>query len=155
MELVPSLNEFFDAALEDLTCDPKTRSYIVGVFTKYGKTAFDLPNESITLTFFQAKQRQDFATYQSLGDWVFFTRAAFPEHLASASDDYYLTVGQISYWSCYRLIKRQWQLFEELADDFARLESEARELIATASLPTALHPDTQPLHSELYRPPGT
>jgi hypothetical protein len=140
METVSSLNAFFDTALAELSCDPKTRSYIVSIFVKYGKTSFDLPNESITMTFFHAKQNQDFATFQSLGDWMFFCRVEFPEHLVSASDDFYLTVGQMSYLSCYKLLKRQWLLYQEMSDRFIELENETRELLTTATAPS----DTTP-----------
>ena len=140
MDRVSSVNDFFDDALQDLSCDPKTRAYVVSIFTKFAKTPFDLPSQSITLTYFQAKQNQDFAIYQSLGDWIFFCRVEFPDHLTSfASDDYCLTVGRLSYLSCYRLLKRQWLLYQELADRFIELENEARELLTTA-----LPKDTQP-----------
>src|SRR5208282_6593843 len=107
MEIVSNIGKFFDEKLEDLPCDPKTRAYVVSVFTKFSKVSYDLPNDSITLTFYEAKRKHDFATYQALGDWILFCRVEFPEHLCNASSDYYLTVGRLSYLSCYRLINRQ------------------------------------------------
>jgi hypothetical protein len=130
MEMVHSLDKFFDNALGDLSCDPKTRAYVVSIFTKFAKTPYDLPSDSITLTFFEAKRKQEFATYQSLGDWIFFCRVEFPETLRHASEDFYLTIGQLSYYSCYRLLNRQWQCYEELADRWELLEDEARELLS-------------------------
>lgn len=129
METVPSLDQFFSDALGDLSCDDKTRAYVVSIFTKFAKTPYDLPSNSITLTFYEAKRKQEFATYQSLGDWIFFCRVEFPEHLQQASQDFYLTVGQLSYYSCYRLLKRQWKCYEELADRFEHLEEETRNLL--------------------------
>jgi hypothetical protein len=130
METFPSLDKFFTTALSDLSCDDRTRAYVVSIFTKFAKVPYDLPSDSITLTFYEAKRKQEFATYQSLGDWIFFCRVEFPENLQQASQDFYLTVGQLSYYSCYRLLKRQWRLYEEMADRFETLENETRYLLA-------------------------
>jgi hypothetical protein len=129
MEIVLDIRKFFEEALEDLTCDPKTRAYVVSVFTKFSKVSCDLPSESITLTFYEAKRKHDFATYQALGDWILFCRTEFPEHLHNASDDYYLAVGRLSYYSCYRLINKQWIVYEEIADRLDDVSNEARELL--------------------------
>ncbi len=129
METVSSLDKFFTTVLEDLPCDPKTRAYIVSIFTKYKTSEFDMSDRSITMIFNEARMKHDFLTYQSLGDWLFFCRVEFPDHLCYASDDYYVSIGRLSYYACYRLINRQWQLFERLADEFEVLEEETRKRI--------------------------
>ena len=138
METFTTLGKFFGDTFSELDCDVKTRAYIVSIFAKYTSSTYDLSDDSITLTFFRARQNQDFLTYQTLGDWIFFAKVEFPEHLRHASEDYYTTVAQMSYYSCYRLINRQWKLFEELADRLDELENEARYLLTQSNVPIPL-----------------
>lgn len=121
-----NLNRFFEEVLSDLECQDITRIYITSIYGKYKTTEFDLSRESITWMFAQARNKQDFLTYQNLGDWIFFSNTLAPEHLRFASKDYYDTVARLSYYSCYKLINRQWKLFEELSDNFPTLESQVR-----------------------------
>lgn len=117
---------FFSELLNDLDCQHDTRAYIIGIYEKYKNAQFDLSKDSITLQFAQGRKKQDFLTYQNLGDWIFFSNTIAPEHLRHASKDYYDTVARCSYYSCYRLINRQWKLFEELADNFLVLEEQVK-----------------------------
>ncbi len=123
------LSKFFEGILSDLNCNYDTRSYICGIFTKYKTSQFDLSKDSITLLYCQAKEKQDFLTYQTLGDWIFFSNSFAPDHLTDASPDYYRTVAQLSYYSCYKLINKQWKCFEELADRFPYLEKQTTNLL--------------------------
>jgi hypothetical protein len=124
-----NISSFFDELLSDLNCQRDTKAYIVSIYGKYKTAEFDLSKDSVTLQFAQARSNQDFLTYQNLGDWIFFANTLAPQHLQNASKDYYDTVARLSYYSCYRLINRQWKLFEELADDFIRLESQVKKLL--------------------------
>jgi len=78
------------------------------------------------LLFAQARNKQDFLTYQNLGDWIFFANTIAPKHLQFASKDYYDTIARLSYYSCYKIINREWKLFEELADNFIILEEQVK-----------------------------
>lgn len=129
METYQNLNKFFEEVLSGLHCRPDTRAYIVSIFSKYRNSEFDLSKDSLTTTFSHARETQDFASFQNLGDWIFFSRTFAQGHLRFASEDYYRTLAQLSYYSCYRLIKCQWILFEELADNFEKIEKEARSII--------------------------
>jgi len=122
-----NLTSFFDELLIDMECQRDTKAYIVSIYTKYKTAEFDLSKDSVTLLYAQGRTKQDFLTYQNLGDWIFFANTMAPEHLRNASKDYYDTVARLSYYSCYRLINRQWKLFEELADNFLVLEKEVKE----------------------------
>lgn|SRR5574337_163806 len=122
-----NISSFFDELLSDLQCQNDTKAYIVSIYGKYKTAEFDLSKDSITLLFAQARNKQDFLTYQNLGDWIFFANTIAPRHLQFASKDYYDTVARLSYYSCYKLINKQWKLFEELADDFLNLETQVRE----------------------------
>lgn len=129
MEIVGSLADFFDGAFADLSCDDKTRAYITNLFTTFKQTQNDFSNQSITLLYIRAKEKQDFVSYQMLGDWIFFAGAWYPEHLTDASEDYYAAIGSLSYWRCHKLLNRQWHLFERLSDEFSELSFETRKLI--------------------------
>lgn len=121
-----NLNSFFEELLADIKCQPTTRIYITSIYGKYKTAQFDLSKDSVTILFAQARSNQDFLTYQNLGDWIFFANTLAPSHLHHASKDYYDTIARLSYYSCYRLIDKQWKLFEELADDFNTLESQVK-----------------------------
>lgn len=127
MEIIrDNITQYFDELLIDLDCQRDTKAYIISIYTKYKSARFDLSKDSITLRFAQARSNQDFLTYQNLGDWIFFANTIAPNHLRFASKDYYDTVARMSYYSCYKLINRQWKLFEELSDNFNVLESQVK-----------------------------
>ena len=124
---------FFDELLIDLECQRDTKAYIVSIYGKYKSAEFDLSKDSVTLLFAQARSKQDFLTYQNLGDWIFFANTLAPSHLRFASKDYYDTVARLSYYSCYKLINNQWKLFEELADNFLILEQQVKNRLNSVS----------------------
>jgi hypothetical protein len=121
-----NINSFFEELLSDLKCQTTTRIYITSIYGKYRTAQFDLSQDSVTLLFAQARTKQDFLTYQNLGDWIFFANTMAPQLLHNASKDYYDTVARLSYYSCYKIINKQWKLFEELADDFLVLEEQVK-----------------------------
>lgn len=123
------LRLFFTEELDELPCHANTKAYIITIFAKYKTATFDLSKQSITLHYAEAKTKQDFAMFQTIADWLFFTSALYPEHLNNASTDYYHTIGQLSYYSCYKLINRQWRVYDELAERFVPLFLSAREII--------------------------
>jgi hypothetical protein len=126
-----TVTSFFDELLTDVECHRDTKAYIVSIYGKYRTAEFDLSKDSVTVLFAQGRSKQDFLTYQNLGDWIFFANTMAPDHLRGASKEYYDTVARLSYYSCYKLINRQWKLFEELADNFPVLENKVREKLNT------------------------
>jgi len=56
-----------------------------------------------------------------------------PSHLHDASRDYYQTIARLSYYSCYKLINKQWKLFEELSDNFPKLERQVKTKLESIS----------------------
>ena len=122
---------FFEELLKDLECQQDTKSYIVGIFNKFKSAELDFSKDSITALFAQARSNQDFLTYQNLGDWIFFANTIAPNHLQFASKDYYDTVARLSYYSCYRLINKQWKVFEELSDNFLQLEKQVKSKLSS------------------------
>lgn len=121
-----NISKFFEEILNDLKCQQDTKAYIISIYGKYKSSDFDLSKDSITLLFAQARNKQDFLTYQNLGDWLFYMNTLSPGHLKNASKDYYDTIAKLSYYSCYKLINKQWKLFEQLADEFSILEHEVK-----------------------------
>ena len=125
-QLHKNVHNFFEELLNDLNCQQDTKAYIVGIYGKYKSTAADLSKDSISALFSQARDKHDFLSYQNLADWIFFSNTLAPHHLRFASKDYYDTVARVSYYTCYRLINRQWKVFEELSDNFLLLEAQAK-----------------------------
>lgn len=121
-----SIIDLFEPLLNDLNCQRDTKSYIVGIFGKFKTPDFDLSQHSVTLLFAQAREKQNFCVFQNIGDYLLFT-SVFPGHLKAANKDYYDTIARLSYYSCYRLINKQWPLYEELADEFVNLESQVKQ----------------------------
>ena len=124
-----NINNYFAEQLDTLNCDPNTKAYITGIFSKYKYANDDYSKYSITILLSEAKFKQDFVIFQNLGDWLFFCQSLYPEALNSASPDYYNSVGALSYYSCYRLLDKKWRLFEELADQFSFLSNSTRNII--------------------------
>jgi hypothetical protein len=135
-----SIASFFEEGLKELNCSDDTRAYVVGVFAGFRTSEGDLSNHSITLLFAEAREKHSVLAYQRLADWVFWASVMAREHLNSASFDYYQSVGQLSYYSCYQLMQRQWKLYERMADEFPYLSETSRQLLSERidlSLPSA------------------
>lgn len=124
-----TLNSFFNEQLENLNCDNTTKAYIVGILSKFKNSSADYSKDSITLLFAKAKHNQDFYIFQNIGDFIFYCNVWFPEYFNNAVPEYYYSVGQLSYYACYRLIKKQWTTYEVLADQFSDLSLEARNIL--------------------------
>lgn len=129
MEQVKSLTDYFSDELRELRCQEEIRAYIVSIFSQYQFTEKDLSGRSLTIEYSIAKGENDFARYQNIGDYVFFANSLYPESLNGASKDYYHSVGRMSYYACYRLMNRQWKIYEQLADCFVELSEETRHII--------------------------
>lgn len=128
-----NITNFFEDLLTDLECQRDTKAYIVSIYGKFRRADYDLSKDSVTLLFAQARNKHDFLTYQNLADWIFFSNTMAPSHLQAASQDYYQTIAQLSYYSCYKLINKEWKLFEELSDNFQKLERQAKEKLEIIS----------------------
>lgn len=121
-----TIEKFFEDKLQDLKCEASTKAYIISIYVKYKKADFDLSKDSVGLLFLQARTKSNFLLYQNLGDWIFFCNTMAPGHLKNASKDYFDNIAKLSYYSCYKLINKQWKLFEELSDNFNELESQVK-----------------------------
>jgi hypothetical protein len=129
VRLQQNLSSYFADELAELPCDDTTRAYVVSIFGKFPNGEFDYSKKSITVAYAEAREKSSFHLYQGLADWVFFCNSLFPEHLNRASIDYYYSVGRMSYYSCYRLMNREWKCFERMADELVDLSKAVRDII--------------------------
>ena len=122
MELVTRLDRWFSDRLQDLRCREDTRAYVVGVLS--GKID-DMSDESVVLAFHDASLTGDFAAFQRIGDWTLWA-SAFAPHPLKAQRDLVERFGRLSYYSCYRIMRGQWTLYEELADELPAIVYDVR-----------------------------
>lgn len=127
--IINNLNNYFQELLEPIKCEKYTKAYITSIFTKYKNSNYDYSDKSLTLLYSEANNNRDIFMFQNIADWLFFTQVLYTEHLNNASEEYYNTLGQMSYYQCYRLTNRQLKIYEELADRFIVLYLEARKRI--------------------------
>lgn len=112
------LQDLFAAKVQKLQCLDATKAYITGVLCEVKKDQKDYSQESLTLVFAEAKSTYQFERFQTLADWILLCKVMFPQSLNRASPDYYCALAQESYNRCYKILNKQWILFEELADRF-------------------------------------
>lgn len=117
--LEKDLSSFFYSIVPENICETNAKTYIISIFSKKDITL--LSNESITLIYKKAKENNQFSQYQNIADYLLFSFCIFPQHLNSASEDYYQSIAKLSYYKCYQLVKKQWLLFEELSDNFEQI----------------------------------
>ncbi len=96
----------------------ETKLYIHSVLAKFVNSNSDMSKISVTLQFARAKEQYNFKLFQELADWLLFAGSFYPESLNGASLDYYYSIAQNSYSSCYYIINKQWPLFLELSNNF-------------------------------------
>lgn len=127
---IPRANflDYLNPKLESLACHPDTKAYITGIFKRYTSAEFDFSQESITLLYANARERQDFAKFQNLADWLFFAESIFPKSLNRASEEYYHSIARLSYYRCYTLIDKKWKLFEEISDNYLNLIHQTKQI---------------------------
>lgn len=123
LAVIDSLESFFTEKLKLLlkNYQKPTCAYVINVFKSAKKESGDYSKDSLTIVYSQAKFEQRFELFQNIADWILFMKSLYPASLRGASEEYYNALAQDSYYRCYRLLNRQWLLFEELADKFPQL----------------------------------
>lgn len=133
MRVFNNLTAFFEEALVDLNCRADTKNYLIHLYSDFRSTQNDLSQNNLTILFAQAKTNNDFRLHQQLADYIFWAKTMVPRHFNN-SNDYYENMARLSYYSCYRLINRQWLLYEDLADNFPILERKARNILHSINI---------------------
>jgi len=103
---------------------------VAGVLSQKRWDKTDMSSQSVVLAYRDAAATGDFASFQRLGDWVLFVDIAYPQHI-DRSRGVVESLGQQSYYSCYRIMMGRWRIYEELADGLPRIASNARRLLPT------------------------
>ena len=119
MDFVPSLDDWFASELDDLRCRTDTKAYVVNLLSRF-KPEDDLANRSVVLTYAIARENGNFATFQRIGDWVLWVDAVHPDSFQE-NRKIIESIGRLSYYACHRIMKGQWYVYEELADDLPRI----------------------------------
>jgi hypothetical protein len=115
---VNSIEKFFIEKVNSVPCQEDTRAYIVSIFVGfYASDHKDFSKDSLTLEYAKAQSEYNFELFQQIADWILFVKTMYPKSLV-VSNEYYDTLARLSYYKCYRILDRQWKLFEELADRF-------------------------------------
>lgn len=124
-----SLDVFFSKQLQELNCGGPTKAYIVSTLQNFKNNFIgDYSKDSLTVKYAEARFNRDFYKFQNIGDWLLYSKSFFPESLNNASENYYISLAQLSYYSCYKMIN-SWYIYQELADRFIPLTEQIRELI--------------------------
>lgn len=116
-----SAEDYFNSLVENLNCRKDTACYIANTLHNYKNSTYDFQNKSLTLIFAEAKFNVSYKLFQDLADYILFMEATFPGALNNASQEYYWSLAQISYFKCYLLLNKTWPLMEEIADRFPNL----------------------------------
>lgn len=122
--LVPRLDNWFDEQLHGLKYNANTKAYIVGVLSKFD-CSNDMSNQSIVIAFHDAKINGDFVRFQKIGDWVLWADIFNPEYIHD-NKEIIQTIGRMSYYTCHRILQKQWRVYEELADELPSLTTQVR-----------------------------
>jgi hypothetical protein len=119
------LIKYFKPTIDKLAYSKELNSYLLNLLVTIDKLE-NLSKNSLTLKYIEAQSNYNFNLYQSLGDWILFCQVNMPEHLKNAEEKYYNALAQNSYYHCYIMLKRQWKLFEELADMYPNIVKDLR-----------------------------
>jgi hypothetical protein len=124
---VKGLDAWFAERLQGLRYRPETLAYVGGVLKtlSHPRAEDDLSKQSIVLAYAAARKNGDFATFQRLGDWVLWVDMIFPESI-EGSREAIESIGRLSYYACHRIMRGQWVVYEELADELPRIAARVR-----------------------------
>ncbi len=128
MEHVIKLDSWFAERLQTLNYGENTRAYVASVLAKFHPNKDILTNSSIVLSFNAAKLHGDFVAFQRIGDYVLWVDSIFPQHINENKEIIEL-IGRMSYYRCHHIMRKQWLVFEELADEFPNIVNDIHEQI--------------------------
>lgn len=127
MNVVKNLDSWFAQKLQGLQCTPETTGYIVSVLGKRSAhwEQDNLSDSSLVIAYKDALTTGDFSSFRRIGDWVLFIDAVYPEFIKD-NKQIVESIGRQSYYSCWRILRGQWRLYEELADKLPVIVSSVR-----------------------------
>jgi hypothetical protein len=124
---VKGLDAWFGERLHSLRFRPETMAYVAGVLKTLAHPREEdvFAKRSVILAYQDARLTGDFAEFQRIGDWVLWVDVILPQHL-DGKRDAVEAIGRLSYYTCHRLLKGQWRVYEELADELPAIAHFAR-----------------------------
>lgn len=125
MHEIKRLDNWFADQLVDLNCSPTAKAYITGVLSARNTDFVMSKRESIVLAFYSAKENGNFATFQKIGDWVLWVDSINPAFIKN-HHEITETIARLSYFSCHRMLKGTWPIYEELADNLPQIVKDVR-----------------------------
>jgi len=131
------LVQYFKPMIDKLNYSSELNAYLLSVLVQINKSE-DFSKDSLTIKYIEAQAKYNFQLYQAIGDWILFCQTYAPQHLSSADEKYYNALAQSSYYACYIILKRQWKLFEELADLYPAVIKDLRDSTKRANLNNAI-----------------
>lgn len=123
--VIHQVDRWFADRLHGLRYSPDVIAYVAGVLSRKRWENADMSKQSVVLAFHSASVTGDFVGFQRIADWVLFVETMYPEHLKGVQD-VIESLGRQSYYSCHRIIRGQWRLFEELADELPTIAEASR-----------------------------
>ena len=123
VKVVIKLDDWFADRLTQLRCSADARAYVVGVLMKYRSADEDLSRRSIVLAYCDARETGRFENFQRVGDWALWVSALQPNE---SDREIVESLGRMSYYTCHRLMRRSWPVYEELADELPVIASGVR-----------------------------
>jgi len=127
---VTGLETWFVEQLQGLRCSPETRAYVANVLKTlshpHEDAVFAGRNCSVIAAYQEAVVKNDFATYQRIGDWVLWVDAMCPDSLRG-KQEVVENFGRLAYYSCHRILRGQWHIYEELADSLPSIATRIRQ----------------------------
>ena len=127
MDIVESLDVWITSRLTGLQCTPETTAYVAGVLKALCRPVGDdvFAKRSIVLAFAEARLTGDFVAYQRIGDWVLWTDVVLPTSI-ERDREVVESIGRASYYSCFKILRGQWRVYEELADELPTIAAKVR-----------------------------
>lgn len=114
--VIVTLDNYFEGFIREslFQYSEETQAYVSNVFSRSHKDLVAPLNRSIVLSYASARETGCFSSLQEIGDTVLFGAAFLSEGFSS---DVVMSIGQLSYVSCWRMLRGKWTLYEELADN--------------------------------------
>jgi hypothetical protein len=126
VEHITRLDRWFDEQLVQFKASVEARAYVVGVMTSFkSSSAMIGPNDSFVLAFSDARSKHDFAAFQRLADNILWMNVFLYPQIKS-DIDVVEPIARLSYYSCHRMMRHKWKVFEELADTFPTIVNQLK-----------------------------
>ena len=113
MKIEKRIDDYFDEIFHDVSFEPIVKAYVLNIFSKFS-LSHDLSTKSITLTYFDAMQKSNFAQFQKIGDWSLWTLSM----TKNINADVIANFGKLSYASCHHMMFKSVNLYKTLSCDY-------------------------------------